>query len=69
MIDEVADEYGRAALGMGSVERPPGRVPLNPVAERPQQLDKLSQAAVHIADDVERPGAIAVVDQQPVPDD
>jgi hypothetical protein len=60
-VDQVADEHGGAPAG---VVRPGGaaeRVALDLVAEVAEQFLQLGAAAVHVADDVERPGQLPLV--------
>ncbi len=64
-VDQVADEDGAPPAGVAGVHRAPGRVPLELVAQRGQQLLQLGPAAVHVADDVERTRFVALVGVQP----
>ena len=64
-VDQVADEDRAPAAGVTGVHRAPGRVPVELVAQRGQQFLQLGAAAVHVADDVERPGLVPLVGVQP----
>ncbi len=60
-VDQVADEDGRPAAGVGGVDRAARRVMRDGVAEAAEQGLQLGAAAVDVADDVERAGEVAQV--------
>ena len=64
-VDEVTQEGHGAALRVDGVDGPAGAVPDEVVAEASQQRLELGAAAVHVADDVERPMVIAAVVVEP----
>jgi hypothetical protein len=63
-VDQVAEE-DRAAVRVARADRPTGAVALQGVAELGEQLLELGQAAVHVADDVERAAFVPQVAVQP----
>ena len=67
-VDEIADEDGRTRRRVG-VDRAALLIVNDGVAELGQQCLELTAAAVHVADDVERPVQMAEVVQQPLADD
>ena len=68
-VHQVAEEHRGPARRGHRAGRPPGGVPGDLVAEPAEQRLQFGPAAVHVADDVERPGPVGVVGQQPVPHD
>ncbi len=68
-VDQVADEYGAPAAGVAGADGAAGRVAVDLVAERRQQLLEFGPAAVHVADDVERACLVPQVAVQPGPAD
>ena len=64
-VDEVTDEHGPPALRVRGTHRAAVGVALDEVAELAQQGLELGPAAVHVADDVERPGLVPQVVEQP----
>ena len=68
-VDEVAEEDDAASAGVTGVDRTPLRIGGDLVAEASQQVEKLKETAVHVADHVERAGLVAQVVVQPVAHD
>ena len=68
-VDQIAQEDHPPPGRVGRVDRPPGVVASEQVAQPLQQRLEFGPAAVHIADDVERPVLVAKVVQQRLPDD
>ena len=67
-VNQVADE-DRAPVRVPGADRAASGVALDRVAELGEQLLELGPAAVHVADDVERPGLVPQVAVQPGPGD
>ena len=68
-VNQVTQEDGRASLRVRCPGEPAGRVVFAAVAEPAEQLAELGQAAVHVADHVERPGPVPQVVVHPDPGD
>ena len=68
-VHQVAEEDGAAAPGVRRVHRAPAIVSGQRVAELLKQGEQLGQAAVHVADHVERPGLVPQVAEQLRPGD
>ena len=66
-VHQVAQEHRGAARGRDRADRLARQVPGDLVAEPPEQGFQLGAAAVHVADHVERAGAVPVVGEQPAP--
>ena len=63
-VDQVADEHG-PPVRMAGAGGAAGRVAVDLVAELGEQLLEFGPAAVHVTDDVERPGLVPQVAVQP----
>ncbi len=68
-VDQIADEDHPASPRMFGVDRPALLVAGHGVAEPVEQHEQFVEAAVHVADHVERSVLVAEVVQQPLPDD
>ena len=68
-VDQVADENRAPGAGVAGTGRAACRVAVDLVAELGEQLLEFGPAAVHVADDVERPGLVPQVAVQPGPGD
>ena len=64
-VDEVADEDHPSPVGVDGVDRAALPVHDRAVAEPVQQREQLGEAAVDVADDVERAGLVGEVAEQP----
>jgi hypothetical protein len=63
-VDQVADEHRGTPVRVNRVDRPAVLVADQLVAQAGEQDEQLGAATVHVADDVERPGDVALVVEQ-----
>ena len=68
-VDQVTQEHSLAPRRVRRTQHTAGLVPFGLVAEQGEQLGELVQAAVHVADHVERPGLVPQVVEHPGPGD